>query len=349
MTDLLERPSSATPPSRPPRGSGRGRRSRLARAERRERRWHLGGLGSSGERPQPSRSLLVALVLASATLATLDLSTGSHSPLEPVRGAVADVVGPFESGTSTIVRPLAGVPDWFRSRSTLSDQVDALTQENQQLRSELNAAPYDANRLAEYDKLTAAASDLGTSLLPARVIGYGPAQSFSSTVTLDAGSDAGLRPDMTVVNGDGLVGRILRTSRSTSTVLLITDPDSTVGARVGDTLAMGFLRGRGVLGDDGRLDLELVDDSAVPARADTVVTWGSTGGAPYVAGVPIGRVTHVYSSVRETSQRIVVDPYVDFGALDVVGVVVPTGTQSDRALIGADGELGGQSAAGEAR
>ena len=135
------------------------------------------------------------------------------------------------------------------------------------------------------------------------------------------------------------VGGVVSAGRTSATVLLIIDPDSTVGARVGDTMDMGFLRGRGVVGDEGRLDLELVDRTAVPARDDAVVTWGSDGGAPYVSGVPIGRVTKVYSSLRETSQRVVVDPYVDFGALDVVGVVVPTGTSSDRALVGPDGEL----------
>ncbi len=146
---------------------------------------------------------------------------------------------------------------------------------------------------------------------------------------------------MTVVSGAGLVGRVVSAGRTSATVLLIIDPSSTVGARVGDTMDMGFLRGRGVVGDDARLDLELVDRTAVPARQDSVVTWGSDGGAPYVAGVPIGRVTHVYSSLRETAQRVVLDPYVDFGSLDVVGVVVPTGTTSDRALVGADGELKG--------
>jgi rod shape-determining protein MreC len=95
-----------------------------------------------------------------------------------------------------------------------------------------------------------------------------------------------------------------------------------------------------VLGSDGRLDLELVDDTAVPAEHDAVVTWGSEGGGPYVSGVPIGRVTHVYSSVRESAQRAVIDPFVDFGALDLVGVVVPAGTHSDRAVIEADGGLG---------
>ena len=124
-----------------------------------------------------------------------------------------------------------------------------------------------------------------------------------------------------------------------ATVLLIVDADSTVGGRVGGSMEVGFLHGRGVLGDEGRLDLELLDGSVVPAKHDTVVTWGSDSGAPYVSGVPVGRVTSVYSSLRESSQRAVIEPFVDFGSLDLVGVVVPTGTGSDRALIEADGSL----------
>jgi rod shape-determining protein MreC len=50
-------------------------------------------------------------------------------------------------------------------------------------------------------------------------------------------------------------------------------------------------------------------------------------------------VTQVVSSVRQTSQRVVIEPFVDFGALDVVGVVVPSGTTSDRSVVEADGKL----------
>ena len=334
---LLERTGrdrSSAPARRP---LGRSLGSLTARRERRERRWHLGP--DLDRQQRPSRSLLVALGLASATLMTLDL-TADGAALEPVRGAVADVVGPAQAGASAIVRPIVGVPDLLRTHSSLRDEVAALEEENTALRAELGSAAFQRNRLAAYDDLTAAAEDLGYSLVPSRVVGWGPAQSFSSTVTIDAGTDAGVRPDMTVVSGAGLVGRVVSAGRTSATVLLIVDPSSTVGARVGDTMDMGFLRGRGVVvGDDARLDLELVDRTAVPARQDSVVTWGSDGGAPYVAGIPIGRVTHVYSSLRETAQRVVLDPYVDFGSLDVVGVVVPTGTTSDRALIGADGEL----------
>ncbi len=111
-----------------------------------------------------------------------------------------------------------------------------------------------------------------------------------------------------MVNDDGLVGRVLRVTRTTATVLLVVDADSVVGGRVGDSMEVGFLHGRGVVGRAGRLDLELVDDATVPARDDTVVTWGSDGGAPYVSGVPVGRVTKVYDSLRETAHRAVIEP-----------------------------------------
>ncbi len=299
----------------------------------RERRWRR-----PGEGPQPSPALLVALVLASLTLMTLD-QAGDGSPLDPARRAAGEVFGPVEVAASTAIRPFTGVSDWFRTRDSMQDDLIALQAENSRLKSDLATQGYDRNRLEEYDGLTAAAHTLGYELVPARVVGLGPSQSFSSTVTIDAGSDAGVHPDLTVVNNDGLVGRVLRVTRTTATVLLIVDADSVVGGRVGESMEVGFLHGRGVLGQDGRLDLELVDQTAVPAKNDAVVTWGSEAGGPYVSGVPVGRVTSVYSSLRETSQRAVIDPFVDFGALDLVGVVVPSGTPSDRAVIQPDGGL----------
>ncbi|GAA4374973.1 rod shape-determining protein MreC [Nocardioides caricicola] len=296
-----------------------------------EKRWR----GPRG--PKQSPGLLVALVLASLSLMALDSTAGG--PVDGARRAVGEVFGPVEVATATAVRPFTAVPDWFRTKDSLQEDLLELQAENSQLRSEVATQDYNRNRLAEYDGLTAAAADLGYSLVPARVVGLGPSQSFSHTVTIDAGSDAGLRPDLTVINNDGLVGRVLRVTRSTATVLLIIDTDSVVGGRVGESMEVGLLHGRGDLGSDGRLDLELFDDTAVPAKHDTVVTWGSEGGGPYVSGVPVGRVTSVYSSLRETSQRAVIEPFVDFGALDLVGVVVPAGTDSDRSVIDADGTL----------
>jgi len=290
-------------------------------------------------RKTPTPALIVALVLASLSLMTLDAGTGDDSAVEPARRAVGEVFGPIEAGTAAVVRPIAGIPDWFRGHDSMRDEIDDLEAENAELRSQVRTSGFDRNRLAEYDGLTAAAEDTGYALVPARVIGLGSSQSFSATVTIDAGSRAGLHADMTVLNNDGLVGRILRVTRTTATVLLIVDADSTVGGRVGDTMDLGFLTGQGETGDDGGLDLRLVDQSVVPAHDESIVTWGSDGDAPYVPGVPIGRVTEVYSDLRDSSQRAEIEPFVDFAELDLVGVVVPSGSESDRAVIEADGRL----------
>ena len=306
-------------------------------ARGRERRWR--SIWDLDQHRKPSRALLVALVLASASLITLDHSGGADSPVEPARRAVGEVFGPVESATAAVVRPIAAVPGWFQSRGSMQAELSALEAENAELRSEVATSGFDRNRLEEYDGLTSTAENLRIALVPARVIALGPSQSFSRTVTVDAGSDDGLQPDQTVLNNDGLVGRVLRVTRTTATVLLIIDANSVVGGRVGGSMEMGFLRGRGDLGDAGALDLELVDQSEVPARHDTVVTWGSEGGAPYVSGVPVGRVSAVFSSIRETSQRAVIEPFVDFAALDLVGIVVPSGSITDGPVIEADGTL----------
>lgn len=301
----------------------------------RERRWR--GLDRLDARKRPPRSLLVALLLASVTLITLDFHSRADSPVEPARRVFGEAFGPIESATAAVIRPFTAVPSWVRTKGSLSEEIRDLEAENSDLRSQVATAGFDKFRLEEYDGLTQSAESLNRALVPARVVAYGSSQSFSNTVTIDAGSAAGIGPDMTVINNDGLVGRVLRVTRTTATVLLIIDTESIVGGRVGSSLEIGFVHGNGSLEDD-ELELRLVDDAVIPAKHDTVVTWGSSEG-PYQRGVPVGRVTDVYSSLRESSQWAVIEPFVNFSALDVVGVMVPTGTTSDRAVIEADGAL----------
>ncbi|GAB2983605.1 rod shape-determining protein MreC [Nocardioides montaniterrae] len=311
-------------PIRP--SSGSIRRVGLAR-ERRE------------DRGLPSRSLVVALVLAVTTLMVIDKASGDASPVDPVRRVAGEVVGPIEDLTGTVLHPIVSVPGALRTNGHLRGEVADLQAQNDALKAQLAKSGYDANRIKELDGLRAIAGDMGYALKPAHVRGFGSAQSFSDTVTIDAGSSDGLHPDMTVVNGNGLVGRIVSTSSHSSTVLLLTDAHSAVGGRVGDTMKLGLVRGQGSFAGGGRLDLDLVDQTLMPRVGQAVVSWASGDGSPYVSGVPIGAVEKVYQSLRETSYRAVLKPYVDFSALDLVGVVVPSGTGGR--VIEADGSLRG--------
>jgi rod shape-determining protein MreC len=282
---------------------------------------------------RPSRAVLVLLLLACLTLITLDARGGDDSPLDPLRAGVGNVVGPVETTVTAAIRPFTAVPDYFTTTNGLREDVARLEAENSRLKGRLAGSATDRNRAAELDGLLASSERTGYALVPARVVAMGPAQSFSRTVTIDAGTTSGVHPDMTVLNNDGLVGRVVRADRSTATVLLIVDQESVVGGRLGSSMEVGFLRGRGPVGDDARLDLELVDPSATATPKDSLVTWGSKNGAPYVAGVPIGRVASVSSSPRQQSTQAVIEPYVDFTALDLVGVVVDGDVKSDRAVI----------------
>jgi rod shape-determining protein MreC len=280
-----------------------------------------------------SRRIVPLLLLASFTVMTLDAGAGSSSPLDPVRSVVGNVVGPAESATAAVVRPFTDVTDFVRSTTSLRKEIADLRAQNDRLRGQVATSGVDRQRLRELDGLTRVVKDTGYSLVGARVVARGSSQSFSHTVTIDAGTSSGVRADMTVLNNRGLVGRVTRATRTTATVLLIVDKESVVGGRLGSNLEIGFLQGRGDEGGHGRLDLELVDDAVTPSRGDTVVTWGSRNGVPYVAGIPVGLVEAVYSSPRESSKRAVIRPFVDFTALDVVGVVVPAGTSGDREVL----------------
>ena len=280
---------------------------------------------------QRARRVLALLVLACLTVITLDAR--ASSPLDPLRSAVGNVLGPMETASATALRPFTDLSDALRTNHDLRGDVARLEAENSRLRGQVATLPLDQKRLAELDGLTRTVAQTGYSLVAARVVAVGAAQSFSRTVTIDAGTSSGVHEDMTVLNSDGLVGRVVRATRSTATVLLVVDTESVVGGRLGTSLEIGFLRGRGSADDNGRLALDLVDSSVEPSTDDAVVTWGSKDGVPYVAGIPIGRVESVVSSPRQSTREAVIRPFVDFTALDVVGVVVPKGTQGDRPVL----------------
>jgi rod shape-determining protein MreC len=282
-----------------------------------------------------SHAVIGLLVLACVTILTLDARhSTSASPVDPLRGAVADVLGPVENGTAHAVRPITDLPDHFRSISDLRDRNASLEAANHQLRTELRAQQANANRNSEVGTIAQFADRTGYHVVQAQVVAIGPAQSFSRTVTIDAGSSEGVVPDLTVINADGLVGRVIAATATTATVLLIIDRDSTVGGRLGTSMELGFLNGTGDVGGDGSLQLSLVDHTVTPHSGDLVLTWGSRDDAPYLPGVPIGTVVGVHSSPAELTQTAIVKPFVDFSSLDVVGVITAHGGQGSTVAAG---------------
>jgi rod shape-determining protein MreC len=277
------------------------------------------------DEPRRSRAVVGMLLLASITLLTLDAGHApGASPVDPLRSAADAVLGPVEDGAAAAFAPLTDIPGHLTKVNDLRRRNDTLLASNRALEQRLRLTEAQQPRSREIEGLSRLADQSHFSLVAAQVVALGPAQSFSRTVTIDAGTNDGVVPDLTVVNADGLVGRVIATSRTTATVLLIIDSKSTVGGRLGDSMELGFLEGDGDISAGGSLQLSLVDHKVSAQVGEPVVSWGSQNGSPYVAGVPIGTVVGVHSSPAELTQTATIRPLVDFSSLDVVAVVTGT-------------------------
>lgn len=272
--------------------------------------------------PRRSRAVLGLLVLASVTIITLDARHEvASSPVDSLRTATATVLGPVEAAADKVAAPIGAIPRYFGDVNELRRQNAKLEATNAALESRLRVSEAVAHRAEELDGIAALADTSGFQIVTAQVVAMESAQSFSRTVTIDAGTQDGVFSDLTVINGDGLVGRVLNAGLTTATVLLIVDGKSVVGGRLARSMELGFLTGDGRVGSDGALQLSLVDHTVSPRSGDVVVTWGSHNGAPYLPGIPVGEVMSVRSSPAELTETASVTPYVDFSSLDVVAVV----------------------------
>lgn len=265
-----------------------------------------------------SRLLLVLLIVIALALITVDIRGGDESPLDGAREVTASVVGPVENGVAAAIDPIGNAVGAVRDSGARHDRISALELENAELRQRLGSEERTRARVAELDRMLKMAGRGQYGIKGAQVIGIGAAQGFSWTVTIDAGSRDGIAPDMTVINGDGLVGRVTTVGRSTATVLLASDPDFTVGTRMEKTGELGFASG----GGGNKLTLQLLNGKARVRKGDRLVSFGSQADKPFVPGVPVGEVAKVDRSTGGLTRTVEVRPFVGFTKLDIVGVVV---------------------------
>lgn len=150
----------------------------------------------------------------------------------------------------------------------------------------------------------------------ALIIGRDPTAWFQ-TITIDRGRQAGIRSGEAVVAPGGVVGRVTAAGSNQATVLLLTDPESEVGAVVGPARDPGVLGGAGA--DNLRLTLFQREASV---RVGEAVTTSGLGGV-FPRGLPLGRVVAVARSDFGLEEYALVKPAVDLDRLDGVLVLRP--------------------------
>jgi rod shape-determining protein MreC len=258
-----------------------------------------------------TRVVLVVLVVAALALIGFDYRDGSSSFMRDLKNTGNSVFGTAEHAASS-------VGHFFDRSGSGSSQTTALQRQIVQLRAELNQARLSKADYTQLRRLLLVAAAGQYRVVAATVIAVG--QGFQQTVTLDAGSSSGVRLNDTVLNGQGLVGEVTAVGSSTATVRLAEDSSSVVGVRVAPSGQEGVVSGSGnASADAGTMRLQMLSSAASIKLGEALVT---TGSSPYVPGVPVGVISELENRSGSPTALALVRPYVDFGSIGVVGIVI---------------------------
>jgi len=276
------------------------------------------------------RNLVVLAVVLVAQIMGLAIQVrrygGEHNSLDVRDGSSVRllrlwanaVVSPFErgihgagSGTSWLWNNYADLRQVRQQNQQLQQTVD-------RLRLEQAALLEDARQGERLQALLNFQQKYIYSTLAAQVIGSSGSE-LSHVFYIDKGEDHNLKPDMAVITGDGIVGKVRDVFPHTAQVLAINDQTSGAGVILATTRIRGILRGD----PSGRLMVVgvLSDERIQPG--ESVATAG--GDLIFPRGLPVGSVDKVIRDpVRDGFIDIMVKPAAHLDRLDEVMVITST-------------------------
>ncbi len=260
--------------------------------------------------------ILTAALLLSFLLMTLQVRH-ERAVVNFTRQALLFAFSPFIQVTAVVV---GGVTDAWHNYVDLRH----VREENQRLQGQAASMQRRIQQLEEQaletqrlQRLLALRDNGRLDGLAARVVGKDPTNWFK-TILVNRGSRDGVKRNMPVISPDGLVGRVLEATLTTSTVQLFTDPVSAVGGLLQRTRVTGIVSGGLAAGARVRY-LPLLADVAV---GDEVITSGMGGVFP--KGIPIGRITAVDRRSGALFQEATLQPAADLSRLEEVLIVKTT-------------------------
>jgi rod shape-determining protein MreC len=256
--------------------------------------------------------LFLAVLVGHVILISAQVNTRRGVPVleEVTFGVFAEVqrvAWSLVSGTRQMWRGYAGL------RSVAAEN-EALKKQLADAQVELQSQRALASRTRTLEELLALKDRSNLNTAAAEVIASSASPEFR-TLTIDRGSQQGLKQDMAVIAPAGVVGRVVSPTARASKVQLLIDRNAAAGALVDRSRAQGVVMGGG--GD--LLRMEYVAEIADLAVGDVVVTSGIDGIFP--KGFVIGTIESIQRNGR-VYQQILIKPAVDFTSLEEVLVVL---------------------------
>lgn len=262
------------------------------------------------------RLLLIVLIVTSLFLITLDLR--GVAVIDGLRTGTQSALTPFQKAGSWAISPLRNFLSDVTHLGRTRNQIEKLKAENDALRLALENRKIADVQLGQLKSVLDLAGKASFKVVNAKVISQGASTSFTQTITIDAGTSSGIRPNLTVIAGFGIVGVVKVAYPNSALIQLASDPSFKIGVRIAGSQQIGILTGQGTR----KGVLQLLDNSQVVKVGDVIVARGSVNGRPFVPGVPIGEVTAVDNSASAVTQTADVKYFVNFSTISVVAVVL---------------------------
>lgn len=236
--------------------------------------------------------------------------------------SIAFIILPIDFKTSlsatvinTVYFPLTAFDRFLNDVTTAKQQNIILNQKLADL--SVQVAGYSEER-AENSRLRRMLEfniQMPYKLVPAKVIGVGTNPSAKSII-INVGANRGIRINNPVVTADGIVGKTIAVTQTSSAVQLLTDHNCRVSATDQNTRTQGVVRWRG-----GKLlQLGEVPVESQLAVGDTIISSGLGGVFP--SGIRVGIVVYAKNQTGSLFKDILVKPAVQFWSLEEVFVIL---------------------------
>lgn len=266
------------------------------------------------------RILLISLILCLVSLHLASTNTMLTGGTAMIKSAIDTAVKPIQTAVQNTQNSVAEAWQDYVYLVGIKGENERLTAEMNLLREENNLLREELGQSARLKELLAFKEKSPLSTEAASILGYGGGSGWTKTLTLNKGSGDGISVDMPLLSAEGIIGRVINVSGSSSTALLLMDPRSSIDVIVQRTRVKGIAQGDGA---DG-LRLKYVTNLDDVQAGDTLVTAGISGVFP--KGIMVGEVRAVTMGDDNFFKSIEVKPAAEMKRLEEVLIV--TGWQS---------------------
>ena len=260
------------------------------------------------------RNVLLVWLGLLVLLALFSTLTHRQRDYNRVESSIVDGILPVFSIFNTLkISVLSGWNHYIYLVHTQGDN-EQLNRQVAQLRSENNRLREQIQSEMRLRKLLQLKTQVGGPVQIAEVVGRGPSP-FLQALFINKGRKDGLVRGMPVLQVDGLVGRLEKTSEHHAQVILLNDPSFAVDCLSQRSRVRGVWTGH----PDGFCQIKYVSRNDDIQTGDTIITSGLDELFP--KGVILGRVKRVVSQVKGNFLFVEVSPLVNLGQIEEVLVI----------------------------